>query len=325
MSDDRKYYYLKLKEDFFNQESIRLLESVENGIIYSNLYLKLCLLSLRDSGRLMYKKALPYDEKAISVITNINIDHVRTGLKTLIDLKMIEKIDNGAMYISDIENLIGSLTSEGERKRKYRERIGQEKGDLKEITCQNGTLSQICPGKWDIVPNLSTRDKRLEIINKRLEKENIRKENKQRKEVSISQINNFEMLWKRYPIQKGKQKAQEAFLKLKPNNELLGVMLNAVENQKLERIALANSGNFVPEWIYLQGWINQKRYLDIVKTKEEIENAESGRASRKHLRKNSVDSTIEFCNELRAANKQLREYVTNNIEIIDNTDEINKH
>ena len=153
----------------------------------------------------------------------------------------------------------------------------------------------------------------------------IKKENKQRKEVAIYQVNNFEMLWNRYPIKKGKLKAQEAFLKLKPNDELLEVMLTAIEDQKLERTALANSGNFVPEWIYLQGWINQKRYLDVVKTTEETENAESSRSSQKHLRKSSVDSTIEFCNELREANRQLREYVTNNVEIIDNIDEIHKH
>ncbi len=47
MSDNRKYYYLKLKENYFDDDSIVLLESMQDGVLYSNILLKLYLKSLK--------------------------------------------------------------------------------------------------------------------------------------------------------------------------------------------------------------------------------------------------------------------------------------
>ena len=35
MSDNRKYYYLKLKENYFDDDSIVLLESMQDGVLYT--------------------------------------------------------------------------------------------------------------------------------------------------------------------------------------------------------------------------------------------------------------------------------------------------
>ena len=50
MADNRKYYYLKLKENYFDDDSIVLLESMQDGMIYSNILLKLYLKSLKNGG-----------------------------------------------------------------------------------------------------------------------------------------------------------------------------------------------------------------------------------------------------------------------------------
>ena len=44
MADNRKYYYLKLKESYFDDDSIVLLESMQDGILYSYILLKLYLI-----------------------------------------------------------------------------------------------------------------------------------------------------------------------------------------------------------------------------------------------------------------------------------------
>ena len=46
MSDNRKYYYLKLTENFFETDSMILLESMNDGYLYSNILMKLYLRSL---------------------------------------------------------------------------------------------------------------------------------------------------------------------------------------------------------------------------------------------------------------------------------------
>ena len=57
MSDNRKYYYLKLKENYFDEDAIVLLESMQDGILYSNILLKLYLKSLKNGGKLQLKLA----------------------------------------------------------------------------------------------------------------------------------------------------------------------------------------------------------------------------------------------------------------------------
>ena len=56
MSDNRKYYYLKLKENYFDDDSIVLLESMQDGVLYSNILLKLYLKSLKHGGRTLQNR-----------------------------------------------------------------------------------------------------------------------------------------------------------------------------------------------------------------------------------------------------------------------------
>ncbi|MDS2505968.1 phage replisome organizer N-terminal domain-containing protein, partial [Streptococcus pneumoniae] len=52
MSDNKKYYYLKLRDNFFDNDDIAILESMPDGILYSNILLKLYLRSLKNNGKL---------------------------------------------------------------------------------------------------------------------------------------------------------------------------------------------------------------------------------------------------------------------------------
>ena len=70
MADNRKYYYLKLKENFFDSDSIVLLEDMKDGILYSNILLKLYLKSLKNGGRLQLDEHIP-DRKS----TRLNSSH----------------------------------------------------------------------------------------------------------------------------------------------------------------------------------------------------------------------------------------------------------
>ena len=65
----KKYYWLKLKNDFFDDDTIKFIEEQENGILYSNFYLKLCLKSLKNDGKLIRivgNTLIPYDNKSLS-------------------------------------------------------------------------------------------------------------------------------------------------------------------------------------------------------------------------------------------------------------------
>ena len=81
MSDNRKYYYLKLKENYFDDDSIVLLESMQDGVLYSNILLKLYLKSLKHGGRLQLDEDIPYTAQMIATITRQQIGTVERALQ----------------------------------------------------------------------------------------------------------------------------------------------------------------------------------------------------------------------------------------------------
>ena len=66
MADKKTYYYLKLKEGFFDSEDMLLLQGMKDGYIYSDILLKLYLMSLRQDGRLMYRGIIPYTPNMVA-------------------------------------------------------------------------------------------------------------------------------------------------------------------------------------------------------------------------------------------------------------------
>ncbi|MZL41080.1 hypothetical protein GT717_28400 [Clostridium beijerinckii] len=68
MSDNKKYYYMRLKEDFFDSDEIKIIESQPNGYMYSNILLKLYLKSLKRNGKLMVTDFIPYTLESLSKV-----------------------------------------------------------------------------------------------------------------------------------------------------------------------------------------------------------------------------------------------------------------
>lgn len=127
MPDNKKYYYMRLKENFFDTNEIVILESMQDGYLYSNILLKLYLRSLKENGRLMFNGAIPYSPQMIATITRHQVGTVEKALKVFLEMGLIEILDSGAIYMLDIQNYIGSSSTEADRIRKYREQIRLEK------------------------------------------------------------------------------------------------------------------------------------------------------------------------------------------------------
>lgn len=127
MADNKKYYYLKLKEDFFDSDEMLLLQGMKDGYLYSDILMKMYLRSLKNEGRLMYKDYIPYSLEMISTITRHQVGIVERAMKIFEQLKLVEVLDNGAIYMMDIQNFIGQSSTEADRQRKYYRRIQDEK------------------------------------------------------------------------------------------------------------------------------------------------------------------------------------------------------
>ena len=132
MSDNKKYYYLKLKENFFESDTLILLEAQKDGYLYSNILLKLYLRSLKNEGRLAFNNLIPYNAEMLATLTRHQVGTVEKALAMFEQLGLIEILDNGVIYMTDIQNFIGRSSSEADRQREYQKRITDEKQKLLE-------------------------------------------------------------------------------------------------------------------------------------------------------------------------------------------------
>lgn len=129
MADNKKYYYMRLKEDFFHSPELIAVESTKDGHKYSNILLKMYLLSLRGEGRLM-AGTIPYSPAMLARATGHDVETVEKAIALFTDAGLIETVDSGAIFMLDIQNYIGESSTEADRKRAYRARIeGERNGE----------------------------------------------------------------------------------------------------------------------------------------------------------------------------------------------------
>ena len=123
MADNKKYYYLKLKENFFDSDEMVLLESMPDGYLYSNILLKMYLKSLKFNGNLMVMGRIPYSPQMLATVLRHPVGVVEKALDIFKDLELISVLDSGAIYMRDIQNFVGKSSTDGDRKREQRKAL----------------------------------------------------------------------------------------------------------------------------------------------------------------------------------------------------------
>lgn len=170
---DKRYYWLKLKRDFFKRHDIQIIEGMPNGKDYILFYLKLLCESVDHDGNLRFSDEIPYNEEMLATLTRTNIDIVRSAVKLFTGLHMMDVLDDGTYYMSQVEKMIGSETYWAQKKREQREQQELENEKVGQIPTVSN-LFPTCPTK--------SLDKELDID---LDKE---KEKDRRERVDYEQI-----------------------------------------------------------------------------------------------------------------------------------------
>ncbi|MDE5742692.1 MAG: phage replisome organizer N-terminal domain-containing protein [Oscillospiraceae bacterium] len=120
---DKRYYWLKLKEDFFDEKYIKALRKLPQGDSQVIVYLKMQLKSLKTEGIINYEGILPdcISELALALDEDENV--VRLTVEALIRFGVVERLENDTLYMLAMQQLIGSETQTAARVRKHRENI----------------------------------------------------------------------------------------------------------------------------------------------------------------------------------------------------------
>ena len=145
MAANKRYYWIKLKEEFFTDKRIKRLRRISGGDTYTIIYLKLLLLSLKDEGKLYYDGVESDFIKELALTIDETDDDVMVTVNYLINQGLLEVVtENDEYYLTEIPNLIGSETASTRRSRKSRE--------LKMLQCNTNAThkQQKCNGEIEI-------------------------------------------------------------------------------------------------------------------------------------------------------------------------------
>lgn len=129
MADNKKFYWIKLKTDFFSQETIDFLMSQPNGCQYVVLYQMLCLKTANNDGTLatnIGEMIVPYDvSKIVRDTKYFDFDTVTIALGLFKQLGLIYEGNENILKISNFDNMVGFESQWAEKKRAYREKKRQ--------------------------------------------------------------------------------------------------------------------------------------------------------------------------------------------------------
>ena len=159
---EKRFYWLKLKDNFFQEDAIEWLEEQQNGKEYVLFYLKLCLKSLRNNGVLVRKVGdilIPYDVAKLAEITKTNPDTVVVAMEILKKIGLVDVYQNGEIYMKCLSDLVGSESASREavKKREQRKKLKEANmGDVLSPDCPTD-----CPTEY--------RDKSIEYRDKSIE------------------------------------------------------------------------------------------------------------------------------------------------------------
>ena len=133
---DGKYYWLKLKCDFFKRHDIRIIQGMDNGREIVLFYIKLLLESIDHEGALRFSKEKPYTNGMLATLLETPLDIVELAMNTLSDFGLVKITEDKTIFLPKLASMVGFETEWARQKKEYREKKGQGKDKNKTMSGQ---------------------------------------------------------------------------------------------------------------------------------------------------------------------------------------------
>ena len=189
---EKRYYWLKLKADFFDEKYIKALRKLPQGDSLTIVYLKMQLKSLKTEGIIKYESFLPDSISELAMALDEDENVVKLAVSALVGFGVVEQWENDTLYMVAMQELVGSEGQSAERVRRYREN--------KALQCNTPVTS--CNQELDVK------------LNKKLDEESVR----ENRFTSAPSELTVEFLYSRYGKDKVEQYASKAKSWMKRNN-----------------------------------------------------------------------------------------------------------
>lgn len=149
MAENKRYFWLRLYDDFFTSKRIKKLRALAGGDTYTIIYLKMQLKAIKDDGYLYFDSIMTDFAEELALDIDESPDDVRVTIQYLMTVGLLECSENGEKYfLTYLPNLIGSETASTQRSRDCRKR----KKDQEMLQC-NTSATQVqhpCNAEIDI-------------------------------------------------------------------------------------------------------------------------------------------------------------------------------
>jgi len=275
---DKKFYWIKLKTDFFNREDIDFLLSQPNGCQYVVLYQMLCLSTANNDGKLetrIGEVIVPFNaEKVVRDCKYFDIDTVNVAMALYRKMGLIYEQEDGTLRISKYEELVGSETRWASYKRNQK-KLENFQSD-----------SNLIPTEFQQEIDIDNRDQIIENREEEIDKDKKKKKNKKKNDCDLTpkQIEaEFDTLWKLYPRKNSKKKALQHYDVARRNgteyNDVLKglyAFLDYIEANKIE-IQYIKYGS---TWFNQECWNDDYSVINKKRTLKDISMAEIDEALR---------------------------------------------
>lgn len=252
MADTKKYYWLKLKDDFFRDKRIKKLRRIAGGDTYTVIYLKMQLLSIKNNGVLIYEGIEENFAEELALELDEDTENVKVTLAFLQGNGMIEETDTNHFLMTETIKCIGSESTSAERVRKHREKKAQ-----KMLQCNANVITSNTEIEKDREKELEEDIEKDKEVKPLLPNGNVSARNQV--EVISYEETAFNEFWSAYPKKVNKKGCYKAFCKIKNLKEEMPLIMNALERFKNSKGWQKDNGQFIP---HPTTWINQERWRD---------------------------------------------------------------
>lgn len=118
----KRYYWLKLPEDFFRQKPIKKLRKIAGGDTYTIIYLKMLLIAMKNEGKIFFDGVEDefFDELALDL--DEDSENVKVTVLFLVRQGLIELVDESEYLLKECNKMVGSEGASAARMRAHREK-----------------------------------------------------------------------------------------------------------------------------------------------------------------------------------------------------------
>lgn len=142
---EKRYFWLKLYDDFFTSKRIKKLRSIAGGDTYTIIYLKMQLKALKTDGYLYFDGVMSDFAEELALDIDESVEDVKVTINYLMSVGLLETNDGEEYKLPFLENCIGSENASAQRVREHRakQKVLQCNANVTEV-------KQLCNAEIDI-------------------------------------------------------------------------------------------------------------------------------------------------------------------------------